>query len=244
MFLAWKNRIKNLFVKKKPLTLADKYHNYLQTAYPRNHTYHFWNNRGKISVKPKRKLAKRYQKIYPLISKDLTSFADIGCSKGFFNFSINTFPNCERNIGIDIHQEDIDVCCWVKEKMKDTRIIFKKMQLHQLAEKIDELGGPFDTVLLLNTYQYLYFGSEGHKERYLDHDFIFKNLKTICGKQLIFNNRITLTDCQQQVKDIVVPVRYQKNYSAEKILTTAEKYFTVKKMGNIGRYPLFLMNKI
>lgn len=41
-----------------------------------------------------------------------------------------------------------------------SRARFERLHLHELVERIDEFGGPFQTVLLVNAYQHLIFGSE------------------------------------------------------------------------------------
>jgi len=215
-----------------------KYYDYLRDAYPSNHTYALV--RGKI--KPTSKLTKRYQPLHRLFPDNLLSVADIGCAKGYFIFSASDYPHCQRAFGIDIHQEDIDVCQWVQAKLNNPRVSFQKMQLHELAEQIDQLGGPFQTVLLLNTYQYLYFGSAGHPECYLNHDTIFSFLRKICSQRVIFNNRMQWQDCQQQVKQLPGAESHRDLYSPEAILSAAARYFNVKEQGKIGRYPLLTLD--
>ena len=99
--------------------------------------------------------------------------------KGFFIFSATTHPHCTRGLGIDVNAYDIEVCHWVKKTIGNTKAFFATMQLHELAPRIEEFGGPLQTLLILNTYQYLYFGSDSFPECYLDHDTIFNNLRKI-----------------------------------------------------------------
>lgn|SRR3990167_1135652 len=215
-----------------PSSVIQGYENHIKNGYPSNHTYKI--KQGKLL--PDRQLARRYRTIYGLYPVELTSLAEISCSKGFFVFSASHIPACTRTLGIDINQYDLDVCRWVKEKI-NSRAIFKNIRLHELAERIDEFGGPFQTVLVINTYQYLYFGSIYFPEAYLDHDLIFKSLRKICKGRVIFNNRIQLSDCQNvdQIKDAS---HHSEHYNESKVREVASQYFTLSDHGKIGKYPL------
>ena len=238
MLIGITKKLRQLFSKKWPLTQEEKFKFEIKYGYPSNHTYQISGEK----LKPRYKLAQRYQRIQRLFPENVTSMVDIGCSKGYFVFSMSNLPTCTRNLGIDIHQDDIDVCGYVKKILQNNRVNFGKMQLHELANTIDQFGGKFQTVLLLNIYQYLYFGSAAHPECYRDHDSIFANLKKICSQRVIFNNRIDFSDCQKQVKLLQTPSQYSENYTAEKILSAAEKYFSIKEYGTFGKYPLLALD--
>lgn len=214
-----------------------EYLSYLKAAYPNNHNYKVKNNR----LFPTRELAKRYNRVRELLPQPLTSFLDIGSSKGFFVFTASEDPKCTRCLGIDVYQYDMDVCRWLKKYLHNDKVQFEFMRLHELAERIDEFGGPFQTVLMLNMYQYLYFGSVRSPDRYLDHDEIFKHLRKICSERIIFNNRVNLADCQN-VEQIERASEHSQNYSEEKIIAAASKYFNVVPHGKIGQYPLWTMD--
>jgi hypothetical protein len=241
MFVGIKNALAKLcpHFNKPHLNGKDsEYHRYIDTGYPSNHTYQI----KKEKLKPNYKLASRYKKIKKLLPEHLTSLGEVGCSKGFFIFSATEHPHCTRGLGIDVNQYDIDICNWVKSTMNNTRATFAKMQLHELASRIEEFGGPLQTLLILNTYQYLYFGSDPFPECYLDHDAIFKNLRKICTQRIIFNNRISLNDCQNVTRIAEANEVYRQNYSEEKALEAAARYFIVKHHGKIGKYPLITMD--
>ncbi|HSW71537.1 MAG TPA: hypothetical protein VLH77_06110 [Gammaproteobacteria bacterium] len=216
---------------------AKEYLSYLKAAYPNNHNYKVKKNR----LVPTRDLAKRYNRVRELYPEPLTSFLDIGSSKGFFVFDASENPNCTRSLGIDVYQYDIDVCRWLKDHLHNNKVRFEFMRLHELADQIDEFGGPFQTVLMLNMYQYLYFGSVRNSDRYLDHDEIFKHLRKICNERIIFNNRVNLADCQN-VEQIEKASEHSQNYSEEKIIAAASRYFNVVPHGKIGQYPLWTLD--
>lgn len=210
---------------------------YLKSSYPNNHNYKVKKNH----LIPTRELAKRYKRVCGLLPEPLTSFVDIGSCKGFFVFAASNHPECTRSLGIDVYQSDIDVCRWLKGEIHNDKAQFEFMRLHELAERINEFGGPFQTVLILNLYQYIYFGSERCPDRYLNHDEIFKHLRTICNERIIFNNRVNLADCQN-VKQIERATEHSQNYSEDKIIAAASKYFNVVPHGTIGKYPLWTMD--
>ncbi len=218
---------------------SGEYLRYITSSYPSNHTYKIKNN---SVLKPKNQLETRYKKIRQLFPKHVTSLAEIGCSKGFFVFSASAMSHCTRSLGIDVNHYDIEVCRWVKETIQNKNTFFETMQLHELTPRIAEFGGAFQTVLILNTYQYLYFGSDAFPQCYLDHDAIFKNLREICSGRIIFNNRIALEDCQNVARIKQANETCQMNYSEEKALEAASKYFTVTRHGKIGKYPLLTLD--
>jgi len=213
--------------------LEQEYMDYIGSSYPSNHTYKIAN--GKLL--PKCKLSIRHRKIRSLFPTNLTSLVDVGCSKGFFILSAK---HCPRALGIDVNPYDISVCQWASQQVNNQHAQFKYLKLHEFAEQIDQHGGAFQTVLVVNIYQYLYFGSDPYPDCYLDHDTIFRDLRKICSDRVIFNNRVDLEDCQntqriQHSKD------HSQHYSKEKIIEAASRYFTVEQHGNIGRYPLWVL---
>jgi len=216
--------------------LSQEYIQYFESSYPSNHTYKIIDGQ----FYPKRKLASRYKTIRQYFPEKMTSFAEIGSSKGFFVFSASQLPHCTRALGIDVNSYDIEMCQWLKGRLQNPRVSFAKLRLHELGERIHEFGGPFQTVLLLNTYQYLYFGSDACGDAYFNHDLIFSNLRKICSQRIIFNNRIALADCQNTEK-INQAGYHSQNYSEEAIQKAAAKYFTITERGKYGRYPLWTL---
>ena len=218
-------------------TLPKEYIYYAKNSYPSNHTYRI--SRGKLS--PKRQLAMRYEIINSLFPKQLTSFLDTAFSKGYFVFSASQRLECIRSMGIDINHYDINFCNAVKNYLGDNRSQFQLLQLHELADQIDQFGGPFQTVLISNVYQYLYFGSEILTSAYLDHDLIFKNIRKVCSERVIFANRVNLKDVQIN-KCMAAAGDKRLAYTEEKIIEAASGYFNVTKQGYIGKYPIWTLD--
>ncbi len=219
------------------LALSEEYKNYAENAYPSNHTYQI----RKGLLVPKRELAKRHNQIRKLYPKPLTSLLDTSSSKGFFVFDAAKEPTCTRALGIDIRDYDIDFSNTMKQHTNVQRAQFARISLHELAARIDEFGGPFQTILMINSYQYFYFGSDICPESYATHEEIFRHLRTLCSGRVIFNNRVNVEDCQnsQQVQD--APQKAE-HYSRLEIYAAASKYFTISEHGKIGKYPLWAMD--
>ena len=219
--------------------LLEEYKRYAEKSYPSNHTYKILNQ----ELHPKCKLALRYRRIKKLFPDRLESFLDIGCSKGFFVFAAGQELGASRNLGIDIDQYDITFCRAIKNYLNSPHANFELMQLHELAERIDEFGGPFQTILIVNTYQYLYFGSARSSDHYQNHDKIFTLLSKICSHRLIFSNRVNLAECQNVENiDNNTDLTNRNNYNEKKIIESASRYFSITKHGSIGRYPLWTMD--
>jgi hypothetical protein len=213
---------------------------YAKKSYPRNHTY-------KICVRtkqlfPQLRLASRYKKIKSLYPKPITSLLDIGCSKGFFVFAASIGPDCKKSLGIDIDEHDIQFCNRIKKYLGNANAYFELMQLHELADNIDQYGGPYQTVLLCNIYQYLYFGSGRSVKCYLSHEDIFRHLSKICCGRVIFNNRVHLRDCQN-VEFVQKAGARAEEYSWEKMIDAASRYFNISEHGKIGKYPLLAFDR-
>ncbi|OGT50820.1 MAG: hypothetical protein A3E84_04855 [Gammaproteobacteria bacterium RIFCSPHIGHO2_12_FULL_42_13] len=216
-----------------------KYFDYIEFAYPSNHTYQIVN----MKLLPKRQLAARYKVIRELFPTPLTSLVDIGCSKGFFVFSASDSTHFTRGLGLDVNQYNVEVCQSIARYLSNQKVQFQALKLHELAGRIDELGGPYQTVLLLNTYQYLYFGSDDFPVKYLNHDVIFKDLRKVCSQRVIFNNRVNIEDCQNTT--CIERANTKKaHYTEERILEAASRYFKVVKHGKLGRYPLWTLEVV
>ncbi len=218
-------------------SLSAEHRDYAANSYPGNHRFTI-SKAGEL--KPKCKLAVRHRKIRQYYPPQFTSFLDLSCNKGFFVFAASQTDHSTRNLGIDIHPYDIEFCTQLKKHLANDQVKFARLQLHELADAIDTFGGPFDTVLLINTYQYLYFGSSRAPESYRDHEVIFEHLRRICAKRIIFNNRIDLDICQDYLRD-ANPLE-GTNYNQEKIKAAAAKHFNITEQGKMGVCPLWLLD--
>jgi hypothetical protein len=204
-------------------------------SYPNNHNYRVKS--GKLA--PTCRLAVRHKRIAALYPKPLTSLLDLSASKGYFVLEAAQRPECRRAMGIDVVDEPLVAASYVRDHLGLDNARFARMRLDMLARRIDEFGGPFETVLLINTYQYLYFGDR--HEPFESHQAIFSAMRRVCAGRVIFNNRIELDQCQGVIQKIAATTGRGGDYRTERVLAAAEEFFTIEIRGRLGRYPFWVL---
>src|SRR5262249_1649178 len=178
--------------------LSDDMRTFLSDSYPRNHTFAPVADR----LVPHRKLAVRLAGLSRYYPSPLTSLLDLSCSKGFFVFHAAAQESCQRALGIDLSDECLAACRRLKTGfIRREHVRFERLTLPEMAARIDEFGGPFQTALLVNTYQYLFFGSTVAPAVGQDHCDIFRLLRSVCSGRLIFHNRLALADLQSDPQE-------------------------------------------
>jgi hypothetical protein len=219
--------------------LPEKTHSFVRDSYPHNHTYTALDDR----LVPGRKLAVRVAGLARYYPAPLTSLADLSCSKGYFVFHAASQPACERALGADLDDECLNVCRQLNERFaRSEQVQFARLTLPELAESIGEFGGPFQTVLLINTYQYLFFGSTVAPPIAQDHRLIFRLLRGVCCGRLIFHNRLRLADLQSNPQERAARAGTGALYHPAAIREAAEEYFHVTTLRKwLGR-PVWLLD--
>jgi hypothetical protein len=219
--------------------LPEDVQKFVRDSYPRNHTFTSLPDR----LVPQPKLAVRVSGLTRYYPAPLTSLLDLSCSKGFFVFHAAAQPTCERVLGIDLSDECLNVCRLLNARFtRSARVDFARLTLPELSERIDEFGGPFQTVLLLNTYQYLFFGSSvapavgrGHRE-------IFRLLRRVCSGRLVFHNRLELADLQHDPQERASRAGTGALYNPQAIRAAAQEFFKVTVLRPwLGR-PVWLLD--
>ena len=210
-----------------------------KSIYPKNHGFYVCGEQ----LLPASKLASRMHKIQQLYPDKLDSLLDLSCCRGYFILDAAKNKNCQRTLGIDIDSDNIDICLALKKYFSfiDNPPEFKLLTLASLAEKIQDFGGAYQTVLLINTYQYLFFGS-ALCPGYLDHEKIFSYLSKVCSHRLIFSNRTELKFCQNKAQ-VSQAGNIAEQYNTAAIRAAAQIYFNITIESKIGRYPLWLLEK-
>lgn len=182
-------------------------------------------------------------KLYP---EKLTSLLDIGCCRGWFVIQAALRPECEKALGIDVVQGFIDAA----NKAKDLLNLKDKVQFHYAF--LDDLAGdlakyrtPYQTIVLLNTYHYMYWGSGYSDKHWADHDYLLRTLSNICTDRIIFMSPLEINDCPS---DIARRARehpeWAPKFTTNCFLEAAEKYFDVSHQTYLGLRPLYLMKKL
>jgi len=214
---------------------------FVNDSYPRNHTYRAVNGR----LIPNRKLAIRVAGLGRYYPRPLTSLLDLSCSKGFFVFHAAAQAGCERAVGVDLSDECLEVCRQLAARStRKAHVQFARLTLPELAERIDEFGGPFQTVLLLNTYQYLFFGSTVAPAVGQRHQEIFALLRKVCAGRLVFHNRVALADLQSDPQGRALRSGAAERYNSRAIREAAEEFFRVTALRRwLGR-PVWLLDTV
>ena len=212
---------------------------FVSDSYPRNHTYIPVADR----LVPNRKLAVRVAGLSQYYPVPVTSLLDLSCSKGFFVFHAAARETCERALGIDLSDECLDVCRLLNTGFsRQVHVRFERLTLPELAAKIDDFGGPFQTVLLVNTYQYLFFGSTVAPAVGQDHRAIFRLLRAVCSGRLVFHNRLTLDDLQSDPQERATRAGTGQLYYPEAIRQAAEEFFRVTTLRRWLGHPVWLLD--
>jgi hypothetical protein len=212
---------------------------FVEESYPHNHTY----TAAGGSLIPSRKLAERVVNLTQHYPKPLESFVDLSCSKGFFVFHAAMQADCQRALGVDLNEQCLDVCRLLNSRFeRQSQTCFEKLSLTELALRINEFGGPFRTALLVNTYQYLVFGSSVAPSTSLDHREIFRLLRRVCSGRLIFHNRLSLADLQSDPQDRARRAGSDVIYEPAAILAAASEFFHVRSLDPWSLRPVWLLD--
>lgn len=220
-------------------SLSAEVRGFVADSYPRNHTFTASGER----LVPRPKLANRVARLSRNYSTGFRSFIDLSCSKGFFVFHAAMHQGCERAMGIDLDEQCLDACRKLQKQFEGReRVQFEKLTIPELADRIDQFGGPFETAMLVNTYQYLVFGSSIAPRVSYDHREIFHLLRRICSGRLIFHNRLRLADLQDSVQEGLTPECRQAVYEPEAIASAASEYFHVSRLDRWSKRPVWLLD--
>jgi len=208
---------------------------YLASAYPRNHRYRVLGGRAW----PGYRLYVRYRRISALYPRPLESLVDLSSSLGYFVLDAAARFGCGRVLGIDLHEPDLQATTAVRDHLGLPQVRLERMRLHELAERIEDFGGTFQTALLVNSYHYFYFGSRRSPERYETHEQIFEALAAVCSGSVVFSNCV---EPEQLPPHMLGRARSQgrtEAYHERDIRAAAEKHFLVEEHGVLGRRPLW-----
>jgi hypothetical protein len=213
--------------------------NRLLSGYPRNHNYRIINK----NLIPSFKLYERWGPVCSLYPENLESFLDIGCCRGFYVMEAAQRPFCKISVGLDAYEPFIAVSQKVKDYLDSQNARFYPATLDTIANSPEAHGGPFQTVLLIGTYHYLFWGSGYVANAYLNHNEILCKLSRICTDRLIFSARLEVDRLPDGLQQKAQAMGNKLIYNTAHFLEMAGKFFEVYEAGYLGRYPLFLMIK-
>jgi len=220
--------------------LSDEVRAHVGDSYPHNHDYRV--RRGRL--RPGFQLWVRWRRIRALWPARMPSFLDVGASKGFFVLEAAARPECERALGIDVHAPDVEASRSVAAHLGRDAARFELVPLHELAERIDEFGGPFDTVHLINVYPYLLYGGRRSDLAYGSHERLAELLARVTASRLVFSNVVRGDKLPRHMRERVRALADPAPYDERAITDALAAHFHVESHGRLGRRPLLLCRRI
>ena len=204
------------------------------------HTYKIANRRALTTFQ----MDQRWRIVARLYPQRLTSLLDIGCCRGWFVVQAAMRPECERALGIDVVQGFIDAANEAKRLLNLDKVQFHYAFLDDVAGDAGKFRTPYQTIVLLNTYHYMYWGSKYSPKHWADHDYLLRTLASICTDRIIFMSPLEVRECPS---DIAERAREHPEWAPEfteaRFLEVAARYFDVSAQGHLGLRPLYLMTK-
>lgn len=187
----------------------------------------------------------RHEIIAKLYPEPLISLLDIGCCRGWFVLKAAQRPSCEKATGIDVVEGFIDAADEAKVELKlQGKVDFHYAFLDDVLNDPQKFRTPYQTVILINTYHYMYWGSAYSPRHWPDHEFLIKSLAGICTDRMIFMTPLEVDECPADIAErAVANPEWGKNYTTAKFLEIAGRYFDVSHHSYMGERPLYLMKR-
>lgn len=208
-------------------------------GYPRNHDYEVISN----PLIPSYRLytrAKLVEKCYP---RHLESLLDIGCCRGFYVLDAALRTSCKVAVGIDIHEPFIAIAEAARQYLTVPNASFHHTTLQDVASNPALYGGPFQTVLCIGTYHYMYWGSALNPHAYYSHRTILERIDSICTDRCILSARLELDRLPPDIRQTAERHPEKHRYTTEEFLRSAEELFHVSIHGFLSKYMLFVLTK-
>jgi SAM-dependent methyltransferase len=204
------------------------------------HTYRIANGKAFTTFQ----MDQRWQIVSKLYPEKVTSLLDIGCCRGWFVIEAAMQSECERALGIDVVQGFIDAANEAARVLKLDKAQFQYAFLDDVAGDPQKFRTPYQTIVLLNTYHYMYGGSGYSDKHWADHDYLLRTLANICTDRVIFMSPLEIEECPSDIaRRAKEHPEWAPNFTTEKFLETAAKYFHVSHQSYLGIRPLYLMKK-
>lgn len=187
----------------------------------------------------------RWNIVARLYPERLANLLDIGCCRGWFVIRAAMQPGCEKALGIDVVQGFIDAANEAKNLLKlGDKAQFEYAFLDDVANDPQKFRTPYQTIVLLNTYHYMYWGSAYSDKHWAGHDYLLRTLADICTDRIIFMSPLEIHDCPSDiVRRAKEHPEWAPNFTTQKFRETASKYFDLSRQGYLGLRPLYLMKK-
>jgi len=181
-------------------------------------------------------------RLYP---ERVTSLLDIGCCRGWFVASAALRPECERALGIDVIPDFIEAADEGARLLGiDKKARYAHAYLDDLERDSAGWGAPFQTLLLINTYHYMFWGSYLSPKHWPNHERLLSSLANLCTDRMIFMSPLEVSECPSDIHNKAAEhPDWAAQYTEARFIEVASNYFDVKLETHIGDRPLYLMRK-
>jgi SAM-dependent methyltransferase len=213
--------------------------NLLLSGYPSNHNYAVVQAR----LAPGRSLQRRLRAIRRFYPDRVESFLDIGCCRGFFVLEAAQRPTCTIAVGIDVHPPFVSTAEKARRHLNLANAAFHLAALQDVADHPKTYGGPFQTVLLVGTYHYLFWGSTFCPTAWHSHREILRRVARLCTERCIFSARLELDTLPDATRMIAQDHPARARYTTKDFLESAQEFFHVRQSGFLGAYPLLILSR-
>ena len=209
-------------------------------GYPGNHAFQVRNG----ALVPGPGLYHRWRTISALFPRPLESLLDIGCCKGYFVVEAAAHPSCRHAVGIDVSPAFVGIARAVQSLVGRTNAEFHLARLHDVAQDPALYRGPFQTVLLINAYHYLYWGSFLDEHAALEHEAILSSLARVSTGRLILSSPLDVTACGRAIRAKAArQAEAGRQYTRQRFVEIARTFFDVELRGQLGRRPLYVLDR-
>ena len=186
----------------------------------------------------------RWKVVTSLYPEKLTSLLDIGCCRGWFVVKAATLPECEAALGVDVVRGFIDAANEAKGLLKLDKAQFEYAFLNDLERDRQKYRVPYQTLVLINTYHYLYWGSTYCETHWPDQDYLLRTLASLCTDRMLLMSPLEVSDCPSDIgKRAREHPDWAEQFTTATFLDTASRYFDVSLERHLGTRPLYLMKK-
>jgi len=144
-------------------------------------------------------------------------------------------------VGIDVHEPFVAVSSRVSRHLGMDNTAFYHADLQAVSDRPESFGGPFQVVVMLNTYHYAYWGSERYPNAFHDHREILRCLSRICTDRVVFSARLEVDRLPSFVRERAMTSGQADNYTTDHFLATATEFFDVRTAASGPGDPVLLM---
>jgi hypothetical protein len=208
-------------------------------GYPSNHRYSIRGGR----LVPGLQLYERWRRVEAALPERLDSLLDIGCCRGFYVLQAAHWPGCRLAAGIDVHEPFVSLSEEAARLLRMHNTAFHLATIDQIQEGLPDAARPFQVVLLLGTYHYIFWGSRLCDHALRSHERILACLANLTTDRVIFSGRLELDRLPSALKARARCSPEATVYNTDSFLRAAETFFDIHQAGFLGSYPLLVMQK-